>query len=430
METYFNITENLAYSSYIISWLRQEIQIMTKNIEFLFAKITNISQLKQVMRHIHKVLSDQDQKGKSGKYVYDSYFISNIKISMEAIINHCMKKEKDEISFELKEYEIAHNTKTIKIVCVTELGNAVYNVFQTISDFITEFINNRNKFIGIIFIEEYFFDQILSKEFLNFIKAKITKNMSNNKDVKTFHDNQENMATSNQILINYGISILSIESLFNFFLKEMTENKLVNKSSLESVHSIKQQIIEAKNVYFSDLFKLKIQNHFFKFFDSNQDLLCKDTSIDIQEPERAFVVFFYFVKNLAKTVKTRANDPSYVQYFIIDNQFFNFLKIISCIKNLDKLYDTEFNFSKLGIHGLEIIVYGIYFSYLSIKHLLGFDEEGKYMDYVEKYLDEFINDFGKQRKISTERLFKNKNVFFDQVSKYITENRIELLKGY
>lgn len=430
MDDYFNINKEQSSSSYIITWLQQQIQVMTKNIEGLFVKITSIVELKLVMRHINKVFNELDAKGSSGKYIFDLYFINNIKISLESIINFCMKSEKEGVSFDLKEYQITHNNKTIKINCVSELGNAVYNVFQIISDFITDFVNNRHKFIGIIFIEEYFFDQILSIEFLNFLKNKITKNMNNNYDVKPFHDNQESLATSNQILINYGISILSIEALFDFFLLEMESNKEVSSSSLESIKNIKIHINDTKNLYFSNLFKHKVQNHFFKYFDTNKQILAKDLPEDISEPDRVYLVFFYLVKNLAKTIKMRVSDPVHVQYFVLDNQFMNFLKIISSLKNLDKLYDTEFNFSKLGVFGLETIIYGIYVTYLAIQKVLGFDEEGKFKQIVENFIDEFINDFGKERKISVERLVKNRKLLYDNALKYITENRVELIKGY
>jgi hypothetical protein len=428
MEEYFKINENYAYSSYTIQWLKGEIQIMTKSIENLFAKIINFSQLKSIMRFVNTLFTNFDNKGASGKYIFDLYFINNIKISLEAIINFCMKTEG--VSFDLKEYEIKHSEKNVKINCVSELGNAVSNVSQIISDFINEFINNKQKFIGIIFIEEYFFENILAKEFLNFMRNKITKSMANNYDVKSFTDNQESMATTNQILINYGITILSIENLFEFFLNEMLNNNLVSLNSIESIRQIKSQINEAKTDYFSKLFKIKIESHFFRFFDSNKMILTSDLTEEFKEPDRVFLVFYQVIKNLAKSVKVRINDIKFLYFFIVENQYVNFLKIIDSVRQLDKIYDTEFYFGKIGILGLEIIIHGILFIYYCIQKVLGLDEEGKFKVITEKFIDELVLEFGKVRNINIDRFIKNKQVYHENVLKYIIENRIELLKGY
>jgi len=430
IEDYFKIKENPAYSSYFVTWLKAEIQIMTKTIEILFSKIRNIDELKNVIRHLNGLISEFDRKGISCKYIFDLYFINNIKISLEAIINFCMKSEKEGVGFDLKEYEIKHKDKIMKLNCVSELGNSLSSVSKIISDFIVEFINNKNKFIGIIFLEEYFFENILCKEFINFVKNKISKNMTKNYEVKTFYDYQDSIAQSNQILINYGISILSIEDLFNFFLSEMHNDKCISSISIESMTNLKIQINESKKNYFANLFKIKIESHFFKFFDTNKATLSRDMSEDFKEPDRAFIVLFNVIKNLAKNIRVKVEDPKILKYFVLDNQVINFLKIVDSLRDLDKLYDTEFNFSKLGIFGLEILIHGIIFVYCSINKILGFDDEGKYKILVDEYIDDLIVEFGVIRKINTDRFFRNKQIYYENVIKYISENRIELLKGY
>lgn len=57
--------------------------------------------------------------------------------------------------------------------------------------------------------------------------------MSNNLEVQPFFDNADTMASSNEILINNGISILSIESLFDFYQIDLNNNSLVMKSTLD-----------------------------------------------------------------------------------------------------------------------------------------------------------------------------------------------------
>ena len=56
--------------------------------------------------------------------------------------------------------------------------------------------------------------------------------MNQNYDVKTFTENQD-LAPSNQFLINYGISILSIENIFDFFFDQLENNHLVLSNSLD-----------------------------------------------------------------------------------------------------------------------------------------------------------------------------------------------------
>jgi hypothetical protein len=431
MEEYFKLNQSSSSSSYIVSWLKQEIQLMNKNIEILFTKVSTLAELKNLMRHFNKIFNDFDIKGTSAKYIYDLHFINNIKISLESINSNCMKGEKDAVEFDLREYEIRYEgNKVIKLNCVSEIGKSVSNISQLISDFIVEFLNSKQKFIGIIFIEEYFFDNILIKEFLSFVKTKITKNMNSNYEVKPFFDNQESLATANQILINYGISILSIEGLFEFLYHEMMSNQIVSQNSIEAMNTIKYNLNEIKILYFNNLLKVKIETHFLKYFDQMKMLLSKDLSEEFKEPDRAFVTYFTLMKSLAKTVKLRTSEYNYVKFFILDNQFSNFLKIIDNIKILDRVYDTEFNLSKLGIFGLDSIVNGVLFVYLSITKVLGFEDEGKFKANVDGFVEGFIKEYGKLRNVNVERFLKNKEGYYNQVMRYINENKLDLLKGF
>ena len=128
LEKYFQIEQNYAFSSYIVPWLKQEIQHMTKNVEVLFSKIENIGQLKNIMRHINQVFLNFDKKGMSAKYIFDLYFLNDIKLSLESIINHCIKTNTEGVAFELKEYDFTHNGHNLKINCVHELGNSIKNL--------------------------------------------------------------------------------------------------------------------------------------------------------------------------------------------------------------------------------------------------------------------------------------------------------------
>lgn len=432
LDEYFHISSinNYSYSSYIVPWLNQEVRLMAKNIEIYFTKIQSISEIKKILRFLKEIFIKYDKKGVSPKYIFDIFFINNIKISLEALINYCMKVEGN--SYELKEYSVTYKSQKIRLLCVSEIGNATFNVFQIVSEFITEFLEDKKNFIDLIFIEEYFFESILSRDFTTFIKNKISKNISSNLEVKAFFENSENMAIPNQILINYGISILSIENLLEFFFSIMAQEKQISYLSRESLKVMKDKINESKITFFSNLFKTKLENHFYNGLEMNKDKYKDDIiSSEFKKPENIFYSYFFFLKSLAKTIRLRTNnDMKMVKYFVLDTLYVNFLKIIENIRDLDKIYDTELNFFKLGVNGLELIIYGIYFIYLAIQKIFLFDEENKFKNITEEFIDEFINEFGKTRNIIVEKFKKNKQMYQDNILKFIIENRIELVKGY
>jgi len=432
LEEYFHIgnVNNYSYSSYFVPWLNQEVKIMAKNIEIYFTKIQSIQEIKNIMKFIKEIFLKYDKKGLSSKYVFDIYFINNIKISLEALINHCMKIDGN--SFDLKDYFVNYKNQKIKLYCVSEIGNATFNVFQIVAEFITEFLEQKKTFIDVIFIEEFFFESILSRDFLTFIKNKISKNISSNYEVKAFFENQENMAIPNQILINYGISILSIENLLDFFYGIMSEEKLIANISLESIKIMKDKLNESKITFFCNLFKSKLENHFYQGFENNKEKLKEDIVInDFKKPENVFYSFFFFLKSLAKTIRIRTNnDTKMVKFFVLDTLYVNFLKIIESIRELDKIYDSDLNLSKLGVNGLEIIIHGVYFVYLAIQKIFMFDEENKFKNLTEEFLEEFIVEFGRSRNIIIDKFKKNKQNYQDNILKFIIENRVELVKGY
>jgi len=102
-----------------------------------------------------------------------------------------------------------------------------------------------------------------NKEFFPFLKNKIIKNISNNYDLMPFTDNNESMAPSNQTLINYGITILSIEKFFISILKNPLTQRELNKSTLENIEFFLQQF----NVLISDIKNIKNVSKI--FFSSN-----------------------------------------------------------------------------------------------------------------------------------------------------------------
>ena len=441
MNTYFNIkNKNKIYSTYIIPWLRQEIFSMNKQLENLFGKIRTINELSSILDFISELFSKMDSLSLSAKFIYDMYFIKNLNISLVSIINYCLKVNITGVPFELKNYNINFNSNVMPLLCVSELSPSVYNISLLMAEFINKYSKMKNKFIGIIFLEENLFDFILNKEFFPFIKNKIVKNISNNYDLMPFTDNNESMAPSNQTLINYGITILSLEIFFKKIINNPLTKKELNKTTIESIEFFILQFDEEKKNYFENLLKVKTESHFFKFIENQSAIYSKNIS-NMNEvskftgPDRGFLSFFQLMKNIAKMVKLKTNNNKennnyFIEYFIIDSIYNNFLKVMKCLKNLNEVYETDFNLGKIGTNGLEHIIYGIYYVYFCVKIILGLDKNDKYLNYTRNFLDEFISEWSQTRNIPCDFFIHNKINYEKNVQQYINNNKSQMAKGY
>ena len=441
MNTYFNIkNKNKIYSTYIIPWLRQEIFSMNKQLENLFGKIRTINELSSILDFISELFSKMDSLSLSAKFIYDMYFIKNLNISLVSIINYCLKVNITGVPFELKNYNINFNSNIMPLLCVSELSPSVYNISLLMAEFINKYSKMKNKFIGIIFLEENLFDFILNKEFFPFIKNKIVKNISNNYDLMPFTDNNESMAPSNQTLINYGITILSLEIFFKKIINNPLTKKELNKTTIESIEFFILQFDEEKKNYFENLLKVKTESHFFKFIENQSAIYSKNIS-NMNEaskftgPDRGFLSFFQLMKNIAKMVKLKTNNNKennnyFIEYFIIDSIYNNFLKVMKCLKNLNEVYETDFNLGKIGTNGLEHIIHGIYYVYFCVKIILGLDKNDKYLNYTRNFLDEFISEWSQTRNIPCDFFIHNKINYEKNVQQYINNNKSQLAKGY
>ena len=441
MNTYFNIKiKNKVYSTYIIPWLRQEIYSMNKQLENLFGKIRTINELSSILDFISELFTKMDSLGLSAKFIYDMYFINNLNISLVSIISYCLKVNITGVPFDLKNYSINFNNLVLPLLCVSELCPAVYNISILITEFITKYAKMKKRFIGIIFLEENLFDFILNKELLPFIKNKIVKNISNNYDLMPFTDNNESMAPSNQTLINYGITILSIENFFNKIMNNPLTKKELSKSTFESIDFFLMQYDEEKKNYFDNLLKVKTESHFFKFFENQSGVFSKNIS-NLNEaskftgPDKAFLSFFQLLKNVAKMIKSKTknnkeNGIHILEYFIVESIYNNFLKVIRCLKNLNEVYETEFNLSKMGTKGLEHVINGVYFVYFSIKIILGLDKDDKYIDVTRNFVDEIATEWSQARNMPCDIFIQNKFNYEKNVKQYITNNKNQLAQGY
>ena len=442
MNTYFNIkSKNKIYSTYIIPWLRQEIFSMNKQLENLFGKVRTINELSSILDFLSELFSKMNLLGQSSKFVYDMYFIKNLNISLISIINYCLKVNITGVPFDLKNYIIKfNNNSALSLLCVSELSPSLYNIALLMTEFIQKYSKMKQKFIGIIFLEENLFDFILNKEFFPFLKNKIIKNISNNYDLMPFTDNTESMAPSNQTLINYGITILSIENFFRKIASNPLSKKELNKSTIESIEFFLMQLEEEKANYFSNLLKVKMESHFFKFFENQSGNFSKN-NMNMSEiskftgPDKGFLSFFQLLKNIAKMLKykiknIKENTNYFLEYFIIESIYNNFLNTIRCLKNLNEVYETEFNLSKMGTFGLEHIIYGIYFVYFALKIILLLDKDDKYLKITRNFMDEFISEWSQARNMPCNFFIQNKINYEKNIIQYINSSKNQLASGY
>ena len=95
------------------------------------------------------------------------------------------------------------------------------------------------------------------------------------------------------------------------------------------------QLEEEKTNYFSNLLKVKMESHFFKFFENQSGNYSKNNSnmSEISKftgPDKGFLSFFQLLKNIAKMLKykiknIKENSNYFLEYFIIESIFNNFL---------------------------------------------------------------------------------------------------------
>ena len=442
MNDYFNIkTNNAVYSTYIIPWLRQEIFSMNKQLENLFGKVRTINELSSILNFISELFTKMDSLGQSAKFIYDMYFIKNLNISLISIISYCLKVNITGVSFDLKNYYINFNNNNIPLLCVSELSPSVYNICILITEFITKYTNMKNKFIGIIFLEENLFDSILNKEFFPFIKNKIVKNISNNYDLMPFTNNNESMAPSNQTLINYGISILSIENFFFHVLKNPLTQKGLSRSTIENIEFFLQQLGEEKKNYFENLLKIKIESHFYKFFDNQKGPYANNISYgDVSKftgPDKGFLSFFQLSKNVTKMVKNKTKNIKdknisiiFVEYFIMESIYNTFLKTIKTAKYLNEVYETDFNFKSIGTNGVEHIIYGIYFVYFCLKIVLNLDYCDKFLNVTRDFIEQLIGDWSKIKNMPCDKFIQNLQTYEKNVIQFISASKNQLGQGY
>jgi hypothetical protein len=134
-------------------------------------------------------------------------------------------------------------------------------------------------------------------------------------------------------------------------------------------------------------------------------------------------------------LKNRINDENEIKneiinFFIFDSQYVNFLNIIGNIKNLNEFYDTDFNLSQIGSNGIEIIINGIWFVYYCCLNLLNLNNEKKFKNVTENFIEEILKNWSEIKNVSIDKYLKNNNSYQSNIINYINENKNEIFKGF
>ena len=132
----------------------------------------------------------------------------------------------------------------------------------------------------------------------------------------------------------------------------------------------------------------------------------------------------------SKTKNNKESNNYFLEYFIMESIYNNFLNVIRCLKNMNELYETEFNLSKFGTNGLEHVIYGIYFVYFSLKNILGLDKNDGYLNITRNFIDELLSEWSQKRNMSCDFFIQNKFIYEKNVLQYINNSRGQLSVGY
>ena len=153
-------------------------------------------------------------------------------------------------------------------------------------------------------------------------------------------------------------------------------------------------------------------------------------------PDKGFLTFFQLLKNITKMIKFKLKNNKdnnsgiyFIEYFIMDSIYNNFLKVMKCLRNLNEVYESEFHLGKVGTTGIEHIIYGIYFVYFSLKIVLNLDNNGRYLNATRNFIDGFVNEWGQIRDMPCDIFIQNKTNYERNVQQYISLSKNQLSQG-
>lgn len=445
------IIEDSNFEISIIDWKKKQFQYLMENLSYLFFKINNTKQLKCLVTFFSSLKDDYNNKGISNQFIYNEFFIINLKLSLESITTNCIKEKGS--AFQIKNYShyinrnfnkknnnidnnindyiklnftnnfcsFNINEENINYICNKELGIIISKIFELIIEFINQFTVKSDI---VVHLEIYFFDILLTDNLINYISFIVNQALNYNEKVNSFSDNVGDLPPPNQILLNYAISLTNIVNALDNFLSKILILENYNKDKkIFKIVEFRNFLVDMHIKFLIDLFRKKIEWHFFKSFDLNKkelinnipfDKLNNDMDLNNEEQSNLsfkkldylfkssicnnFLNFFYLIKSLVKCLKFKEYNEYTIKTIILDSQLIVFLNTLHKIIEINKLYDTEFTFFDIGIKGLEAIIYGIYFIKNAFIYILGFKLNNN--DYkIEKLkillneeIDNFINN--------------------------------------
>jgi len=394
---FFIKEDSLNETIFLLDWRKREVSNFYVAIQTEFTYIKTVKDLKTLLKFYKNVIEDADSNGMSIQYVFDENIIKNLNISLEAISSLCMKEKGS--PYDLQEYSIDFsdrsinkdsnpnmnirnfrkvtyietdtlNSKTYKFTCCSELGNCFVNILQLIVEFISGF-GFDDKVYLVKYLEDYFFSNILTNDLISFISNKVNYAISQNTKINTFSDGIDDLPLPNQLLINYAISLTSITNTINEICTRQVSNK---------IYEFRNYLIDIHSKFFLELFRHKLEWHFSKSINDRKELYVKDTPHEyetISEPEPCFLSFFYLIRTLIFNLRKRSVSNDIIEEIVLDSQFIVFLNSIQKLIEIEKVYDTDLTFGKMGVYGIENIIYGVYFIKNSIERIFNYKLSGK-----------------------------------------------------
>lgn len=458
--------ESVNFEIEIMDWGRQEIKSLMQNISILFSSITTTNQLKQLLVFVTGIYAKANSNGVSWQFINDEQIIVNLKLALESIATICMKEKGSQ--YELKEYIVVLERaglekQNITFTSCSEIGNAFNSLFQLIIEFLNGFSIKSDV---LFYLENYFFKEILANDIMSFISSKVNFASNCNLNVSAFSDSSGALPSTNQVLLNYAISLTSIKEALNL----ITEGDSVAKLKLKEFTNF---LVEIHEKFLTELFRIKIEWHFAKSWNLSKDDYMQDSGAENVAPESCFISFYYLMSSLIKHLKERNCNSYIINTILLDSQFIVFLNTIQKVVELNKIYDTDLNFSKFGIRGLEFLITGVLFIRNAIQLLLGLDvnwnsdsrptlenENPKHRGTIKSFLflnemlkggissaiqnsvsiitkkselvdmliKDLIKSFAKNRNMQPERFLKSIPKLNEDTINYIAQNKFELSK--
>jgi len=448
-----NINLQIQYSI-LKPWIRNEIINLAYESEILFLNVKSISELKIIFIYFKNLFLYFDKKELSGKYIFDDCFNNNIKYAINSVFNTLQINPK--LSFDLKEYTIYKNNSSYLIYfCIGQINEFFESILEFLIFLMEERYTKQEDFLHMIFIEQYFLQNILLKIFFDNLDTLLKEADSYNFIIKAINNkiylDKNGIPIQNQILLNWTISLYEISRIFQILLNEINENRSVlNNTYFISINKAYEKSNKFKTEFLAKLFKTRTEMYLFNGFaimkeneifqdlkDTNEIIMDINISIDnLPEYHKIFYVYYLFIKSMSINVKLKITDKNnflLINIFLENLYFKNFKDVILNLKDLNERINLDFSFKNLTIEGLEAIVIGMYFLFNLL--IIGFEieneneNEEEYKNRQGELIENIINEYMfATNKIDECNIISKKKDFYQENTKKYIYNNLDLLK--